>query len=522
MKRLATLVTAVGLAAPQTASAVQDDELIFQLQKRSARPVARADGEGPNHPEIGDHAELVRALQRGRRSVQDVRRLGLSVFSTPFNTRDGYGDGPFDSAEPGSRAPGERPTLQGNGTLLRVNGLDAQSCNECHSILSAATRPPTLGIAGVGGSVTNAIIAPTLIDVADSEDDRVAWEADHDPDLPVVVDGVADFSGRFANPPFLFGGGAVELLAKEMTADLQQALADARGAPAGAIVDLETHGVSFGFLRSLGGGDVDLDGVEGVGPLDIDAVAPESALVVRPFGRKGENFSMRDFDRGAMQFHFGIQPVEVVGAGVDADGDAVVDEVTVGEMTALHVFDVTNPPPFIARLGRAARRGFETFRALGCADCHRPLLRTRERSLPLAHPELDSDPDANVYARIDLLDVGFAPAPGGGLLVPLFADLKRHDMGDRLAETFELDAPEAIGNRRFTTARLWGVADTAPYLHDGRATTLSDAIELHGGEAQDARDGFVALSDAERSGLIAFLSRLRVPERPNEDLLVNR
>ena len=97
--------------------------------------------------------------------------------------------------------------------------------------------------------------------------------------------------------------------------------------------------------------------------------------------------------------------------------------------------------------------------------------------------------------------------------VPLFADLKRHKMGPRLAETFEA---ATVANDEFTTARLWGVADTAPYLHDGRATTLSAAIELHGGEAQSARDAFMALSDSGARGA-ARLPRpaadSRAPER---------
>ena len=50
-------------------------------------------------------------------------------------------------------------------------------------------------------------------------------------------------------------------------------------------------------------------------------------------------------------------------------------------------------------------------------------------------------------------------------------------------------------DRWFTTARLWGVADSAPYLHDGRATTLADAIRMHGGEAEDARGAFVDLDE---------------------------
>jgi hypothetical protein len=177
---------------------------------------ARADT--PNHRDFGSLEAIVDALHRGDVDLDDVRTLGLFVFTTPFNAQDGYGDGPLDPAETDPVDLGQRPTLQGNGTLLRVNGLDAQSCNECHSLVSHATRPPTLGIAGVGPAVTNAIILPSVIDVADSTDPRV--RPANIGQLPLERDGVADFSGRFANPPFLFGGGAIELLAKEMTRDL--------------------------------------------------------------------------------------------------------------------------------------------------------------------------------------------------------------------------------------------------------------------------------------------------------------
>jgi hypothetical protein len=366
--------------------------------------------------------------------------------------------------------------------------------------------------------VQNAIIAPSLIDVADSFDDRVHFVPGHDPSLPLEFDGVADFNGRIANPPFLFGGGGVELVGKEMTADLQYLLAEARSAPAGTVTSLDTHGVHFGSITTTdGAGNVALD-VEGIGPEDTSGLSPEEILVVRPFGRKGENFSMRDFDRGAMQFHFGIQPVEVVGEDADEDGDGTVDEVTVAEMSALHVFDVNNPRPIKGNQNGRTRRGRRKFRQVGCVNCHMPKIRTRSRFLPLAHPEVAHDPDANVYAYIDLVDVGFRPDPHGpGVIVPLFADLKRHAMGDGLAETFEL---AEIANDHFTTARLWGIGDTAPYLHDGRATTLIEAIAAHGGEAEGPRDAFLALPQNDQDRVIEFLQTLLAPEWPNEDLLI--
>lgn len=488
--------------------------------------LAAAFASGSLFAQIGDpalpsglsHNDIVSGLNHHSLSLRQVRRRGLTVFSTPFNTFDGLGDGPFDSDETNTRAFGMRPTLQGNGQFLRVNGLDAQSCNECHTIVSNFTTPPSLGFGGVGGAVQNAIIMPTLIDVADSADDRVLFVSGHDPSLPLVFDGEADYNGRFANPPFLFGGGGVELLGKEMTLDLQELLDIAQASPAGAVVSLDTHGVNFGFITSLGGGDVDLSGIEGIGftPEVNDELSPEEVLVVRPFGRKGENFSMRDFDRGAMQFHFGMQPVEVVGEDFDADGDGVENEVTVGEMTALHIFDVTNPRPDEKHLSFQASLGFGYFKQIGCSDCHMPSIKTESRFLPLAQPEIADDPNANVYTEINLVHVGFDPAFGGGVIVPLFADLKRHNMGPGLREDLE---GAKIANTDFTTARLWGIADTAPYLHDGRASTLFQAIEAHGGEAQSQRDGFLALSSSRQRRVIAFLQSLRTPRAPNEELV---
>jgi CxxC motif-containing protein (DUF1111 family) len=77
---------------------------------------------------------------------------------------------------------------------------------------------------------------------------------------------------------------------------------------------------------------------------------------------------------------------------------------------------------------------------------------------------------------------------------------------------------EETGNTLFTTARLWGIADTPPYLHDGRALTLSEAISHHGGEAQSNADAFDALSDADHAALIAFLNTLHTPRWPNRGL----
>ncbi|MGD8633441.1 MAG: di-heme oxidoredictase family protein [Anaerolineales bacterium] len=424
----------------------------------------------------------------GELSLREIRAAGIRVFTTPFNKIDGYGDGPMDLND--TVSPGGRPTLQGNGTLLRVNGLDGQTCLECHSLISAATSPPRLGIGGVGGSVTNAMIMPTAIDPADLED----------------LDSNAGFNGRFVNPPFVFGSGGVELLGLEMTEDLQQLRAEALAHP-GMDIPLLTHGVDFGTIVADTGGVIDYDNVTGV---DAD-------LVIKPFGRKGEFATVRDFDREAMQFHFGMQPSEVVGTGNDADADGVFDEILPGDLSALHTFEVTLERPEAEKGVAGAASGLQRFKQIGCASCHVPVMQTRGHLLPLRFPSDPIDHTTGVYLTVDLTQppVSFEPNDTGGISVPLFADLKRHQMGPDLAESF------ALGDRNpeFTTARLWGVADTAPYLHDGRATTLTEAILLHGGEALSAREAFAALSDQQRAKVIDFLRSLRTPAEPAKDLL---
>ena len=404
-----------------------------------------------------------------------LRRMGGLVFSTPFTKLDGHGHGPVSAHDPDFLET--RPTLQGNGTFLRVNGLDAQTCMECHSVLSNAVVPFRFGVGGVGSSSSNAMFKPTWIDPTDG--------------------GKENFNGRFINPPFLFGSGGVELLGKEMTLDLQQLRAQAQQNP-GTRVALVTKGVSFGSISCQQDGTCDTSQVEGV---DAD-------LVVRPFGRKGEFPTVRAFDVEAMAFHFGMEPVELVGEGVDRDNDGVINEVTIGQISALHIFNTTLTPP-IMHLSSDAQDGQELFEHIGCADCHIPALTTNSPMLTYSFPEVPTDPTANVFYSVDLSDYPafFEEAEQGGLVVPLFADLKRHDMGPGLAESFgeELAA-------QFTTARLWGVADTAPYLHDGRALTLTEAITLHGGEAQEARDAFIqTLDDEEKADLLAFLRSLRTP-----------
>lgn len=431
-------------------------------------------------------------IEQDNPPLRALRAEGLDIFSAPFNQFDGYGDGPenlFDTTTPGGR-----PTLQGNGTFLRINGLDTQSCLECHSLISADTRPATLGVGGAGGISTSAMFMARNIDVADHEGR-----------------GEASYDGRLINPPALFGTGAVQLLGQEMTTELQALKQIALDSP-GAVILLRAKGVDFGQIVGRPDGTLDTSGVVGI----------NSDLVVRPFGRKGEFASVRQFDQGAMMFHMGMQPVEIVGEGVDGDNDGVVNEVLVGEMSALEIFVTTQDSPRQLRQNWTARRGLQRFKQVGCADCHRPKLASESTRLAYRFPEINDDPAANVFYDVDLRrwPMRFRSNRQRGVDVPLFSDLKRHDMGDDLAENFAGASDET--NREFITAKLWGVADTAPYLHDGRALTMNQAIEMHGGEAQSAADAYRSLDESQRNEILAFLKTLRNPKNPNRDVIHRR
>ena len=51
--------------------------------------------------------------------------------------------------------------------------------------------------------------------------------------------------------------------------------------------------------------------------------------------------------------------------------------------------------------------------------------------------------------------------------------------------------------------------------------TLDEAILMHAGEAQDARDQYAGLAEKDKAVLLKFLLKLRTPRRPARDLLVS-
>jgi len=323
--------------------------------------------------------------------------------------------------------------------------------------------------------------------------------------------------------PEIQGAGAIELLAREMTADLHgirvNAIRDARRSSAPVRARLVTKGVSFGHITADPDGTVHLGAVEGV---DRD-------LVVRPWGQKGTVTSLRTFTVNAMNLHHGMQPRERFGLHLtgtdDFDRDGVPDELTEGDITALVVFQATlgvpgQVIPRDVRRREAVTRGEELFRRSRCAQCHIPALPLRSAIFTEPGPyNLEGTLRAHEVSRvlrIDLTRDAEAPRlsrnPSGVIWVKAFTDLKRHRIADDEKPHFgnEVLVEGLVPVDAFITRRLWAVGNTGPYGHRGDLTTIQEAISHHGGDARAARLEFERMAHVDRNAVLEFLRSLQV------------
>lgn len=479
-------------------------------------------GDQPAFPFL-EHVDQ-RDITRSRLGFAEVFLQGDELFAVAFNALDGVGALALPDGSPLASRFSRLPP--GGG---RFSGPNAQACEGCHN----APLPTSAGEAA-----SNVLQDPATL-------------------------GVAPFNTR--NTISLFGSGAIQRLAEEITEELlaiREAAASA-AIPGGPPVSrsLTSRGISFGTIAAsrAPGNELtfDVTQVEGIGP----------DLVVRPFGWKGNTTTLRDFVRGAARNELGMEADELVAKDPfgqsDPDGDGIEGELSVGDVTALTIYvaaqeapqplerlvrDGLVPPP-TEESARLAGRGRVLFAALGCAVCHVPELRIEdplfeEPTLRGGGNFFDGEIDSVATAldpsrpfRFHMVREGdfprLEPHPAGGARVALFGDLKRHAMGRQLADSqvtavmgadgrqVEVDGtPLEIPVQVFLTAELWGVGSTGPWLHDGRAGTLQEAILLHGensppatgdperSEAQEARDAFVASSAEDQLAVIEFLRSL--------------
>ena len=61
------------------------------------------------------------------------------------------------------------------------------------------------------------------------------------------------------------------------------------------------------------------------------------------------------------------------------------------------------------------------------------------------------------------------------------------------------------------TPPLWGVADSAPYFHDGGSRTLEAAIDRHHGDAEVVLEPTSSSRPTEKRRIVAFLRTLKAP-----------
>ena len=495
----------------------------------------------PNNS-IGKEVSIPVHLTDGQELVMQVGDLisfGSQLFQARWTTQEGQG----------------RPMTKGTGNPLsdpssplkfprnfnRLSGPDSNSCSGCHNL-------PFSG--GGGDRVTEVFVLGQRFD-----------SLDFDPSNVTPTRGITDERGVRTTMATAFnerktigmnGSGFIEMLARQITADLQ---AQRNATPPGASVALTSKGISFGTLVHNADGSWDASKVEGISAPSLTTSAGATpSLVLRPFHQVGNIVSVRQFTNNAFNHHHGIQSEERFGLGVDADGDGFVNELTTADVTAVTLYQVTlNVPgqviPRDPDIQAAIASGQHIFSQIGCAACHIPALPLTSNNNPGAlgqpgwiftepgpynpttgpnTPNLipgpakypATAPPVMVDLTSDMLPKPRLKPVNGVVMVPAYTDLKSHTLcdgpTDPNAEPLDQNQPAGspgffAGNMKFLTRKLWGLANSGPFGHAGSFTTMREAITLgHNGEGKTSRLAFQALTPIQQNELIEFLKSLQV------------
>jgi CxxC motif-containing protein (DUF1111 family) len=230
------------------------------------------------------------------------------------------------------------------------------------------------------------------------------------------------------------------------------------------------------------------DGVRGRAATVVDVASGERRI--GRFGWKAQQATLLTFSGDAYRNEMGITnrffPTENAPNGnerllaafnrvVDPE-DEVDPQTERGDVDVLADFmRFLAAPPRLA-MNASARSGEALFTQIGCATCHTPAMTTGRHAV------------AALNERV----------------VNLYSDLLLHDMGalnDGIAQA------DARANE-MKTPPLWGLRVSAPYLHDGRAATVDQAIRMHDGEARRSRDRYNGLTAQMRQQLLDFLNTI--------------
>lgn len=471
-----------------------------------------------------DQRELNQMIQNGqaRDAFLHAFEAGDELTEFSFDAAGGVGanigEGRRFTRFP--RADLSGPEEWANHVPMREGGANATSCIACHNAPFAN---------GAGDVALNVVVDPG-----------------HTGDPSKYLE---------RNTLPLFALGVPQRLAEEMSLELhlQRDAAITKACDIGsAVASLSAKNVSFGKLEITRTSakpceaEFDTSGLEGI----------DDDLVVKAFGWKGNHATIRSFTRGAAHNELGLQAVELVG-DFDGDFDGVTDELTVGDMTALTIYMAALERPVskveladlgLIELSETERDdilvGEALFGDAKCSSCHIPemiLSDTEFRepsrvvgffdttfpdgSIPAIHGLADATAIAfdlaadqpNNQIETDTGETHLLGAlkttPGGEGIARWFTDFKRHDMGPELADP---DDPLSLGASMFLTRSLAGVGMTGPWLHDGRATTLEEAIMLHGGDAAESVARFKEMDKKAQEKLLTFLENLVMHQSEKE------
>lgn len=496
---------------------------------------AQSDDSGPANM-IGREVAIPGHLRNGEEFKMPTHKLiefGRSLFTARWTTQEGQG----------------RPFSKGNGKPLtdmssplvfprnfnRISGPDTGACSNCHN-------SPTIG--GGGDFAGNVTVLGERFDFTTFEfGDSVPTRGSvNEVNQPTTLQSI----GNSRKIVGMFGAGFIEMLAREMTYELQaKAAACARGRSCA----LSAKNVSFGSLTHRSDGTWDVSQVTGLAPQSLaTSGATPPSLIILPFHQAGHSVSLRDFANNAFNQHHGIQSEERFGTGVDQDGDGFVNELTRADMTAITMFQATLPVPGRviprnAQYRAAIASGERLFETIGCASCHIPALPLADKSWIFSEPNPFNPPgNLRVNDGVPTLAIDLTrndlPAPRlrverGVVRVPAYTDLKLHDIttgkpscasNPDLINTQQCDgdveplnqnqpagSPEFFaGNRKFITRKLWGIANQHAFGHHGQYTTMREAVQAHAGEAKPSSDAFKALSSTDQNAVIEFLKSLQI------------
>ena len=231
-----------------------------------------------------------------------------------------------------------------------------------------------------------------------------------------------------------------------------------------------------------------VDGVLGKASMVLD-IATRRTLVGR-FGWKGQQATLLSFAGDAYLNEMGITnrlfPTENAPNGNlallrrldtvrDPEDQPDPDSGKAGIDVIADFMRFLGPPP-TQPVTASNTFGAKLFMDVSCTSCHTPVLFT-----------------------------GASPIPAlNNKAVLLYSDLLLHDMGalgDGIVQG-------SAGAREMKTPPLWGLRASGPYLHDGRANTIEDAIRAHDGEAKVAKDRFLRLTPDQQALLVEFLKSI--------------